>query len=110
MGRLTAEVGVRTRRILYGELSAAELAAELRQLSTLDQAHRGDAGRLWPDPVLGGPAAAGLHRRPARVRVPAATRPAGAARGIYLMYEGYLISRLGAETGECCTPHGPATT
>ena len=39
MGRLTAEVGVRTRRILYGEPSADELVAELDYLSTIDQAH-----------------------------------------------------------------------
>jgi argininosuccinate lyase len=95
---LTAEVGVRTRRILYGEPSATELAAELRQLSTIDQAHLlmlADCG------VIPRSAARQLLGCIAALRngdfQPLLGRPA--PRGIYLMYEGYLISRLGPETG-----------
>lgn len=98
MGRLTAEVGVRTRRILYGEPSAAELAAELRQISTLDQAHLVMLAGCGLVPV---PAARQLLALIAELRAqrfgPLLDRPA--PRGSYLMYEGYLIDRLGAETG-----------
>jgi argininosuccinate lyase len=98
MGRLTAEVGVRTRRILYGEPSADELAAELGQLSVLDQAHLlmlAECGLIAPSAarrLLG--CIAGLRDCGFR---PLLDRPA--PRGSYLMYEAYLISQLGPETG-----------
>lgn len=95
---MTAEVGVRTRRILYGEPSAAESVAELRQLSAIDQAHLlmlADCGvipRSAAGQLLG--CIAELRDRGFR---PLLGRPA--PRGLYLMYEGYLISALGPETG-----------
>jgi argininosuccinate lyase len=98
MGRLTAEVGVRTRRILYGEPSPAELLAELGQLSTIDQAHllmladRGLIPRAAACRLLA--CIAGLRDSGF---APLAGRPA--PRGFYLMYEGYLIEQLGAEVG-----------
>lgn len=98
MGRLSAEVGVRTRRILYGEPSPAELTAELCELSTIDQAH---LLMLAERNLVPRSAARQLLACIAGLRecgfAPLAGRPA--PRGIYLMYEGYLIERLGAEVG-----------
>jgi argininosuccinate lyase len=98
MGMVTAEVGVRTRRILYGEPSTAEFVAELRQLSTIDQAHllmlaeRGLIPRSAARALLA--CIAELRGRDFQQLL---GRPA--PRGTYLMYEGYLIERLGPETG-----------
>src|SRR3954453_22972096 len=98
MGRLTAEVGIRTRRILYGEPSPAELVAELRQLSPLDQAHLLMLAECGLIPVSAGRALlaciAGLRDQDFR---PLVERPT--PRGLYLMYEGYLVEQLGPEIG-----------
>jgi argininosuccinate lyase len=98
MGRLTAEVGVRTRRILYGEPSADELVAELGYVSTIDQAH---LLMLAERGLIARPAARELLGCITALRDcgfgPLAGRPA--PRGQYLMYESYLIEQLGADTG-----------
>jgi argininosuccinate lyase len=97
-GRILGELGPRTRRVVYGELSPAEINAELPLMVKVDQAHlvmlaeRGlitvDAARRLLDCLA---ALAADQFRPLH------TRPA--PRGLYLMYEGYLIERLGAEVG-----------
>ncbi|MFL6162621.1 MAG: lyase family protein [Jatrophihabitantaceae bacterium] len=95
---MTAEVGIRTRRILYGEPSPAELVAELRQLSTLDQAHLLMLAECGLIPAAAGRALlaciAGLRDQDFR---PLVERPT--PRGLYLMYEGYLVEQLGPEIG-----------
>src|SRR5581483_7995447 len=92
MARLTAEVGIRTRRILYGEPSPAELVGELGQLTIIDQAH---LLMLTERDLIPRSAARTLLACIAELRssgfAPLAGRPA--PRGLYLMYEGYLISR-----------------
>ncbi|HEU5271552.1 MAG TPA: argininosuccinate lyase [Jatrophihabitans sp.] len=98
MARLTAEVGIRTRRILYGEPTPAELSAELDQISLIDQAHLlmlADCG-LIPR-AAAAELLAGIADLRAAGFAPLVGRPA--SRGLYLMYEGYLISRLGPEIG-----------
>jgi len=98
MGRLTAEVGVRTRRILYGEPSPDELVAELDYLTTIDQAH---LLMLAERELIPRSAARELLGCIAALRgcrfAPLAGR--SAPRGQYLMYEGYLIEQLGSQTG-----------
>jgi argininosuccinate lyase len=98
MGRLTAEVGIRTRRILYGEPTPAELLAELGYLTTIDQAHLLMLAHCQLIPPT---AARQLLACITSLRncgfAPLAGRPS--PRGSYLMYEGYLIEQLGAETG-----------
>jgi argininosuccinate lyase len=97
-GRLLGELGPGTRRVVYGEPTPAELAAELALMIRVDRAHlvmlaeRGliqatAAARLLCciDELAAGQFAA-LRSRPA-------------PRGLYLMYEGYLIERLGPEVG-----------
>jgi argininosuccinate lyase len=97
-GRLVGELGQRTRRVIYGPLSAADIEAELPLMIRVDQAHlvmlaeqklicAQTAGELLR--CIAGLAADGfrpLHGRPA-------------PRGLYLMYEGYLIERLGPQVG-----------
>jgi argininosuccinate lyase len=97
-GRLLGELSPRTRRVVYGEPSRAELEAELALMVQVDQAHLvmlaqqrliqpAVAARLLTciDDLAASQFAA-LHSRPA-------------PRGLYLMYEGYLIERLGPEVG-----------
>lgn len=97
-GRLLGELGPGTRRVVYGEPSPAELAAELALMTRIDRAHlvmlaeqrliqAGAAARLLAciDELEAGRFAA-LQSRPA-------------PRGLYLMYEGYLIERLGPDVG-----------
>jgi argininosuccinate lyase len=98
MARLTAEVGARTQRILYGEPSTAELVAELSQLTTIDQAH---LLMLVEQELIPRAAAAKLLACIAELRASGFAELAGrpAPRGLYLMYESYLVSRLGADVG-----------
>jgi argininosuccinate lyase len=92
------EIGLRTRRVVYGSPPEAELAAEMTLLARVDQAHLVMLAerRLVPAAaareLLG--AIAGLVGDEFR-----ALRGRPAPRGLYLMYEGYLIERLGADTG-----------
>jgi argininosuccinate lyase len=97
-GRLTGELGSRTREVIYGPLSAAEIDAELPPMIRVDQAH---LVMLAEQKLISAEAAAGLLRCIAGVAAdgfrPLHGRPA--PRGLYLMYEGYLIERLGPEVG-----------
>jgi argininosuccinate lyase len=97
-GRIRGQLGPRTRRVVYGEPSLEELRGELALVMTVDRAHlvmlveqglvrAGVAASLLR--CLDELAAAGL--------APLRDRPA--PRGAYLMYEGYLIERLGADVG-----------
>jgi argininosuccinate lyase len=97
-GRLRGELGLRTRRVIYGELTAAGLAAELPLLVSVDQAHLAMLVRQR----LIAPAAARelldcMAELTGQAFRPLLDRPA--PRGLYLMYEGYLIERLGPDIG-----------
>jgi argininosuccinate lyase len=97
-GRLLGEVGPGTRRVIYGELTQAGIEAELPAMIQVDQAH---LVMLAERGLVRAEAAGQLLRclaelAAARYR-PLLNRPA--PRGLYLMYEGYLIERLGAEVG-----------
>lgn len=97
-GRLVGEIGPRTRRVVYGELSPADIEAELPVQVRVDRAH---VVMLAEQQLISLDAARALLGcidelteqgfRPLFDR--------GAARGLYLMYEGYLIERLGADVG-----------
>ena len=97
-GRLVGTIGPRTRRVVYGELSHAELEAELPLMVRVDRAH---LVMLAARNLVSADAAARLLRcidelAADRFR-PLLDRPA--PRGLYLMYEGYLIERLGPDIG-----------
>ena len=97
-GRLVGELGRRTQRVVYGELSGGQIQAEMPLMVRVDQAH---VVMLAEQKLISADAAAGLLRcideLSADGFAPLMTRPA--PRGLYLMYEGYLIERLGAEVG-----------
>lgn len=97
-GRLVGGVGVRTRRVVYGEPSPAELVAELALMAQVDRAH---VVMLAERELVTAGAAAALLRCITELAgqdfAPLADRPA--PRGLYLMYEGYLIERLGPDVG-----------
>jgi len=97
-GRLVAEISARTRRVVYGEQSPAELAAELALMTRVDQAHLAmlnAAGLIEPA------AARELLNCIAELSGEGFQPLFGRAtpRGLYLMYEGYLIERLGPDIG-----------
>jgi argininosuccinate lyase len=97
-GRLIAEPSLRTRQLVYGESSWAELAAELALMVQVDQAH---LTMLTATGLISSRAGRALLGRLAELSGqgfgPLYERPA--PRGLYLMYEGYLIEKLGPEIG-----------
>lgn len=97
-GRLVGELGRRTQRVVYGELSGGQIQAEMPLMVRVDQAH---VVMLAEQKLISADAAAGLLRCIDELFAdgfaPLMTRPA--PRGLYLMYEGYLIERLGPEVG-----------
>jgi argininosuccinate lyase len=97
-GRLVGEVGVRTRRVVYGDLSRGELEDELLLMTQVDRAH---LVMLAEQKLVGSDAVAQLlhciEDLAAAEWAPLLDRPA--PRGLYLMYEGYLIDQLGADVG-----------
>ena len=97
-GRLVGELGQRTRRVIYGPLSAADIEAELPLMIRVDQAH---LVMLAEQKLISGQTAGELLRCIAGLAAdgfgPLHGRPA--PRGLYLMYEGYLIERLGPQVG-----------
>lgn len=97
-GRLTGQLRPRTQRLIYGDLSAADLAAELPLAMRVDRAH---VVMLAEQKLIEPEAARDLLGCMAELETdgyaPLAGRPA--PRGLYLMYEGYLIERLGADVG-----------
>lgn len=97
-GRLEQGLGARTRRVVYGEPGPGAVRQELEATSTVDLAH---VVMLRESGLLPGPAAAALLDRIRRLRADGfaglADRPA--PRGLYLMYEGYLVEQLGPDVG-----------
>jgi argininosuccinate lyase len=97
-GRLVAELSARTRQLVYGELSPAEVAAELALMARVDQAH---LAMLTSNGLISPAAGRALLGCIAELSGqgfgPLLDRPA--PRGLYLMYEGYLIEKLGPDVG-----------
>ncbi len=97
-GRLTGQLGARTLQVVYGELTPAVLAAELPAMTRVDRAH---LVMLAERSLVPAEAAAallrGIDELAARDWAPLLGRPA--PRGLYLMYEGWLVERLGADVG-----------
>jgi argininosuccinate lyase len=98
VARIAGEVGPRTRRVVYGELGAAEIAAELPVSIQVDRAH---VVMLCEQKLISPEAASALLDCMADLEdegyAPLLGRPA--PRGVYLMYEGYLAQRLGDDVG-----------
>ena len=98
VGRLTATVGERTRRLVYGEPTPPELADELRWISTVDLAH---LVMLTERKLISRYDAATLVRHIHTLRAdnfrPLYGRPM--PRGLYLAYEQHLVEALGARVG-----------
>ncbi|MFE5809670.1 argininosuccinate lyase [Streptomyces sp. NBC_01232] len=97
-GRLEQGLGARTRRVVYGEPGPEAVRRELEATSTVDLAH---VVMLGESGLLPGPAAAALLDRIRRLRESGFAELTGrrAPRGLYLMYEGYLVEELGADIG-----------
>ncbi|MFB9463155.1 argininosuccinate lyase [Streptomyces cinereospinus] len=97
-GRLTGTLAPRTRRIVYGEQSPAEVRRELEPITTVDLAH---VVMLAESGLLPGEAAARLIEAVQRLRASSFRELEGldAPRGAYLMYEGHLSAELGADVG-----------
>ncbi|MGW0389360.1 argininosuccinate lyase [Streptomyces sp. NPDC003042] len=97
-GRLTQLLGARTRRVVYGEPGPEAVRRELEATSTVDLAH---VVMLGESGLLPGPAAAALLERVRRLRESGFAELTGreAPRGLYLMYEGYLVEELGSDIG-----------
>jgi argininosuccinate lyase len=97
-GRLLGELGLGTRRVVYGEPTPAELSAELAWMTRVDRAH---LVMLAERGLIPAPTAARLLACIDELAAGqfSALRDRPAPRGLYLMYEGYLIERLGPEVG-----------
>ena len=97
-GRLTGTIGLRTRRLVYGEPDPRALVDELSAVTEIDLAH---VVMLSECGLLKAEEAAALLREVIRLRDTDFRelwdRPA--PRGAYLMYEAYLSERLGWEVG-----------
>lgn len=97
-GRLHGGLGLRTQRIVFGGLSAAELVDELALITEIDLAH---VVMLLEQGLIDQPAAAGLLHAITGLRnadfdqLQDLPRP----RGVYLMYEHYLVQQLGPQIG-----------
>ncbi len=97
-GRLLGELGPRTRGVVYGEPAQAEQQAELTLMVKVDRAH---LVMLAEQRLIPAAAAAALLACIDELEAGqfGALRGRSAPRGLYLMYEGYLIERLGPEVG-----------
>ncbi|MEP6695387.1 MAG: lyase family protein [Pseudonocardiales bacterium] len=97
-GRLVAGLRPRTRRVVYGDLGPADIAAELPLMIRVDQAH---VVMLAAQGLISAKAARALllvmDRLTSEAFAPLLHR--AAPRGLYLMYEGYLVEVLGADIG-----------
>lgn len=91
-------MGARTRRVVYGDLGPEAIRRELEPTSTVDLAH---VVMLAEVGILPLPAAIALLTRIRALRASGFQELYGrdAPRGVYLMYEGYLVDELGADTG-----------
>ncbi|NUW00498.1 argininosuccinate lyase [Streptomyces sp. CAI 127] len=97
-GRLTATLGARTQRLVYGEQDVPALVRELEETGTVDLAH---LVMLVRQDLLPRKTAAGLLRHITWLRAEgfAPLHRLPAPRGAYLMYETHLIDTLGVESG-----------
>jgi argininosuccinate lyase len=97
-GRLTTTVGPRIQRIVYGEPTAAQTAAELSLISYVDLAH---LVMLTERGLIGRADAAVLLRHILELRASGFAPLCGIAtpRGLYLAYEQHLAVTLGADIG-----------
>jgi argininosuccinate lyase len=97
-GRILGQLRPGTLRLVYGDLTAADIRAEMPLTTRVDRAH---LAMLASRRLIAPGAAARLldciDELCARDFEPLLHRPA--PRGLYLMYEGYLIEQLGPETG-----------
>jgi argininosuccinate lyase len=97
-GRLHGGLGLRTQQIVFGGRSAAELVDELTLITEIDLAH---VVMLLEQDLIDQLSAASLLRAITALRdadfdqLQDLPRP----RGVYLMYEHYLIQRLGPQIG-----------
>jgi argininosuccinate lyase len=97
-GRIAGTLGARTRRVVYGDQGPEAIRQELEPTSTIDLAHVVMLAEVGLLPL---PAAAALLTRIRDLRASGFRELSGrdAPRGAYLMYEGYLVDELGADTG-----------
>lgn len=97
-GRIAGTLGARTRQVVYGNLGPEAIRQELEPISTVDLAHVVMLAEVGLLPL---PAAAALLTRIRGLRADGFRELSGrdAPRGAYLMYEGYLVDELGADTG-----------
>ncbi|MBB4683756.1 argininosuccinate lyase [Amycolatopsis jiangsuensis] len=97
-GRLKAGLGRRTGSLVFGTSRQHDIAPELELSTTVDLAH---VVMLARQGLLDGLAAAELLRLITRLREGNFAEVAGrpAPRGLYLMYEDFLVAELGARTG-----------
>jgi len=97
-GRLVGELGLGTRRVIYGEPAPAELEAELALMVKIDRAH---LVMLAEQRLISTAAAVALLRCIDELVADRFRALLGRPmpRGLYLMYEGYLIERLGPQIG-----------
>jgi len=97
-GRILGQLRPGTLRLVYGDLTAADIRADMPLTTRVDRAH---IAMLAARRLIAPDAAARLldciDELCARDFEPLLHRPA--PHGLYLMYEGYLIERLGPETG-----------
>jgi argininosuccinate lyase len=95
--RLTGTLGRRTQRLVFGS-DIADQVAELELITRVDLAH---IVMLTRQGLLGARAATALVDEIRRLRSGGfvALRARPAPRGLYLMYESWLIERLGDEVG-----------
>jgi argininosuccinate lyase len=97
-GRIRGVLGPRTRHVIYGDLSPADLRAEVPLMITVDRAHLVMlAEQHLITPTTAAELLRCLDKLAAADYAPLHSRPA--PRGLYLMYEGYLISQLGPDIG-----------
>lgn len=97
-GRIDGTVGARTAYIVYGRLTPERLSRELQSVSDVDLAH---LVMLCECGLIDKKSAGALIEKIQELKslsfAPLQGRPA--PRGIYLMYEGYLVDCLGPEIG-----------
>ncbi|GIG56164.1 argininosuccinate lyase [Longispora fulva] len=97
-GRNLGQLRPRTRHVVYGDLSPADIAAEMPPMIRVDQAHVAMlAARGLVPPGAAGALLRCMADLTAAGYAPLLTRPA--PRGLFLMYEGYLIEHLGPDVG-----------
>lgn len=97
-GRILGQLSPGTLRLVYGDVTSASIRAEMPLIIRADQAHVVMlAGCQLITGRAGGRLLACMADLSAARFEPLLGRPA--PRGLYLMYEGYLIERLGADVG-----------